>query len=197
MVTVTCPPGIGSYLRPIARLNPAAHFSTINGLKINISKFELIVFGSKQNLRTLPTIKVSCRGTCLTPSSEVRNLGLTFDQHLSWDAHVWSLSRKCCGVLIALSHLRHYLPPQTVPDIVTALVISHIRYCLAVYGNGTAKNLASVQKILNFAARVVSGRRKFNHVSDVRDAPRLARFLPTFPASVLIPSSQNHPDRRT
>ena len=30
VVTVTCPPGIGSYLRPpIARLNPAAHFSTI------------------------------------------------------------------------------------------------------------------------------------------------------------------------
>ena len=141
-----------------------------NGLKINVSKFELIVFGSKQNLRTLPTINVSCRGTCLTPSSEVRNLGLTFDQHLSWDAHVQKLSRKCCGILVALSHLRHYLPPQTIPDIVTALVISHIRYCLSVYGNGTAKNLASIQKILNFAARVISGRRKFDHVSDVRDA---------------------------
>ena len=28
----------------------------------------------------------------------------------------------------------------------------------------------SIQKILNFAARVISGRRKFDHVSDVRDA---------------------------
>ena len=67
-------------------------------------------------------------------------------------------------------HLSHFLPPQTVPDIVTALVISHIHYCLTVYGNGTAKNLASIQKILNFAARVTSDRRKYDHVSDVRDA---------------------------
>jgi len=142
----------------------------LNGLKVNVSKFELIVFGSKQNLRNLPTINVSYRDTCLTPSSEVKNLGLIFDQHLSWDAHVRALSRRCCGILIALSHLRHYLPPETLPEIVTALVISHIRYCLAVYGNGTAKNLAIIQKIMNFAARVISGKRKFDHVSDVRDA---------------------------
>lgn len=141
-----------------------------SGLKVNTAKFELIVIGSKQNLRTLPNISVSYRGTSLTPSNEVKNLGLIFDRHLSWDAHIKYLSRKCCGILVSLSHLRHFLPPQTLPDIVSALVISHIRYCLAVYGNGSAKNLASIQKILNFAARVISGRRKFDHVSDVRDA---------------------------
>ena len=140
-----------------------------NGLKVNVSKFEFIIFGSKQNLRTLPNIKISYRGTCLTPSNEVKNLGLTFDRHLSWDAHIRSLSRKCCGILVSLSHIRHFLPPQTLPDIVTALVVSHIRYCLTVYGNGTAGNLAAVQKLLNFATRVVSGRRKFDHISDVRD----------------------------
>ena len=142
----------------------------LNGLKVNVSKFELIILGSKQNLRTLPNINVNYQGTCLTPSSEVKNLGLTFDRHLSWDAHIKNLSRKCCGILVSLSHLRHFLPPETLPDIVSAMVISHIRYCLAVYGNGTAKNLASIQKIMNFAARVISGRRKFDHVSDVRGA---------------------------
>ena len=141
-----------------------------NGLKVNVSKFELIVFGSKHNLRNLPTIQINCRGTCLTPSSEVRNLGLTFDQYLSWDAHVQHLSQKCCGILVALSHIRHFLPPTALPDIVTALVVSHVRYCLTVYGSGSAGNLARIQKILNFAARVISGRRKFDHVSDVRHA---------------------------
>ena len=142
----------------------------LNGLKVNVSKFELIVFGSKQNLRNLPTINVTYRDTRLTPSHEVKNLGVIFDRHLSWDAHVRALSRRCCGILTALSHLRHFLPPETLPDIVTALVISHILYCLAVYGNGTAKNLSTIQKIMNFAARVISGKRKFDHVSDVRDA---------------------------
>ena len=37
------------------------------------------------------------------------------------------------------------------------------------YGNGTKKNMAKIQKILNFAARVIFGRRKFDHVSDLRE----------------------------
>ena len=106
----------------------------------------------------------------------------SFDQHLSWDAHVSAVSRKCCGILTGLSHLRHYLPTETLPEIVNALVISHIRYCLVVYGNGSSKNQRRIQKLLNFAARVISGKRKFDHVSDVRDslqwllAPSLSQY---------------------
>ena len=139
-----------------------------NGLKVNVSKFELLTLGSSQNLRSLPPIKISVHGTCVTSSTEVKNLGVIFDQHLSWDAHVRAVSRKCCGILIALSHLRHYLPTDTLPEIVNALVISHIRYCLVVYGNGTTKNLNLIQNILNFAARVISGKRKFDPISNVR-----------------------------
>ena len=143
-----------------------------NGLKVNVTKFELLTLGTRQNLRSLPSFTVNFRGTSLTPTTEAKNLGVLFDQHLSWDAHVSALSRKCCGILTGLSHLRHYLPPETLPEIVSALVISHIRYCLVVYGNGSAKNQRRIQKLINFAARVISGKRKFDHVSDVRDSLR-------------------------
>ena len=83
-----------------------------------------------------------------------------------------ALSRKCCGILTGLSHIRHYLPPETLPEIVNALVISHIRYCLVVYGNGSAKNQRRIQTLMNFAARVISGKRKFDHISGVRDSLR-------------------------
>ena len=140
-----------------------------NGLKVNVSKFELITFGSRQNLRSLTPIKIMYRDTCLTPSTEVKNLGVIFDQHLSRDAHVGAVSRKCCGILTALSHLSHFLPPDTLPEIVTAMAVSHIRYCLSAYGSGSASNLNAIQKLLNFATRVIAGKHKFDHVSDVRD----------------------------
>ena len=79
------------------------------------------------------------------------------------------LSRRCMGLLIGLSHVRHCLPDGVIKTIVTALVISRVQYCLTVYGNGTKKNFDRLQKILNFAARVIFGRRKFDHVSDLRD----------------------------
>jgi len=39
-----------------------------------------------------------------------------------------------------------------------------------VYGNGSANNLAVIQNIINFAARIISGKRKFEHISGVRES---------------------------
>ena len=164
----------------IARMESAlsslGNYFLYNGLKVNVTKFvllikfELLTIGSKQNLRSLPKFTIRFGDTSLAPRSEARNLGVIFDQHLDSDAHVSALSRKCCGILVGLSHIRHYLPSEILPEIVTSLVISHIRYCLGVYGSGSAGNLHRLQKLINFAARIVSGKRKFDLVSDVREA---------------------------
>ena len=73
------------------------------------------------------------------------------------------------GMLTGLSHVRHYLPDGVISTLVSALVLSQVRYCLSVYGNGSQKNLDKLQKIINFGARVIFGRRKFDHVSDLRE----------------------------
>ena len=39
----------------------------------------------------------------------VRNLGVMFDKHLTWDTHVSALVKKCNGILIGLSHVRHQI----------------------------------------------------------------------------------------
>ena len=44
-----------------------------------------------------------------------------------------------------------------------------LRYCLSVYGASNVTQRGRLQKLVRFAARVVSGRRKYDHVSDVID----------------------------
>ena len=139
-----------------------------NGLKVNADKTQVIAFGSRQSLRSLPQFVVKFGASTILPSTEVKNLGLTFDSQLSWDSHISLLSRRCCGILSGLSHVRHYLPFSAVKVLTTALVLSQVRYCISVYGNGTKQNLERVEKILNFAARVVYGRRKYDHVSNLK-----------------------------
>ena len=51
--------------------------------------------------------------------------------------------------------------------LVNALVIFQVRYCISVYGAGTKQNTSRIQKILNYAAKVIFGRKKFDHVSDL------------------------------
>ena len=112
-----------------------------HALKVNANKTQLAVFGSRQNLRSLPDIEVNFCNVVLKPQTEVRNLGVVFDSALSWESHVSELSRQCMGVLIGLSHCRHNLPDGVIKVLVTALVLSRIGYCLSVYGNGTQKKL--------------------------------------------------------
>ena len=40
-------------------------------------------------------------------------------------------------------------------------------YCISVYGSANQTSMKQVQSILNFCARVMTGRRKFDHISDV------------------------------
>ena len=130
-----------------------------------------MVFGSRQNLLNMPPVEVRFRGELLRPEPTVRNLGVIFDPCLSWDAHVAHVVRKCFGLLIGLSHIRHYLPHDVIPTIVHGLVLSHVRYCISSYGNTSDGNHKQLQRVINFCARVVAGRRKFDHISDVLSGP--------------------------
>ena len=152
-----------------ASLSSLCDWLCVHGLKLNVNKTQLIVFGSRPNLRKVPDFSVTLHDSVLQPREEVLNLGVTFDSALSWEAHVSKLSRRCTGLLIGLSHVRNSLPDGVIKILVTTLVISRINYCLTVYGNGTQKNFDRLQKILNFASRVIFGRRKFDHISGLRD----------------------------
>ena len=89
------------------------------------------------------------------------------DSCLTWEHHVKLVHDRCFGILIGLNHARHMLPKHLLPVIIDALVMSHIRYALQVYGNAGKELMKSIQKVINFAARVISGRKKFEHISNV------------------------------
>ena len=57
--------------------------------------------------------------------------------------------------------------PAGVPgSLIDSLVLSQLRYCVEVYGNGSSENLDLIQKVLNFAARIISNRQKYDHITD-------------------------------
>ena len=63
--------------------------------------------------------------------------------------------------------MSHVLPRQTLKAIVEALVMSSVlRYCLSVYGSCGVTQLSRVQKVVNFCVRVITGRRRYDRVSE-------------------------------
>ena len=138
-----------------------------NGLKVNAEKTQLILTGSRQNIKRLPPVNISFMGATVAGSPTVRNLGIVFDQSLTFSAHIDDVVRRCTGTLCGLAHSRHCLPQSCMVRLVEGLVVSLVRYCITVYGSANKTQLSRLQRILNFCARVISGRRKFDHISDV------------------------------
>lgn len=142
-----------------------------NGMKVNAAKTEFMILGTKAMLRDVSDVTIKFCNHSILASKQARNLGVVFDQNLSFQPHVDHIVRKCTGMLTALAHARHVIPASTVRYLIDALVFSTIRYCLSVYGICGRTQVHRLQKLINFAARVLTGRRKFDHVSDViRDA---------------------------
>ena len=65
-------------------------------------------------------------------SPTFRNLGVQFDKFMLGDSHVSAPTKKCNGILTSLTHIRYCIPAHLLPFLVNSLVISYVRYCLAV-----------------------------------------------------------------
>ena len=141
-----------------------------NGMKINASKTEMIMCGDRRQLARIPRqASVMFLGERLESREEVKSLGVVIDKCLTWEKHVKSVSNRCFGTLIGLANAKHVIPPEVLPRLIDSLVMSQIRYCIQVYGSAGPTVLGKIQKVLNFAARIVSRRRKYDHILDVMD----------------------------
>ena len=139
-----------------------------HGMRVNASKTELLLCGDRRQLTQISDPpQIHFMGQSLSLSQTEKNLGVIMDPGLTWDSHITHITNRCFGLLIGLMHIRHIVPPHLLPKIVNALVLSHVRYCVSVYGSANRTHILKLQKVYNFAARVISGRRKYDHISDV------------------------------
>ena len=137
-----------------------------HSMKLNAAKTQMLMLGTPAMLRDVPPVSLRFCGTLIRESREVKNLGVTIDRHLNFQCHIDVMSRKCVGILIALSHARHVIPKAQLSSVVQALVLSIVRYCISVYGSSGDVQVKRIQKLINFGARVVTGRRRYDHISD-------------------------------
>ena len=64
-----------------------------------------------------------------------------------------------------ISRVKHILRKDLLVAIINSFVFSKLYYCSSVWSNTSASNIRKLQGVQNFAARIVSGTRKFDHVS--------------------------------
>ena len=84
------------------------------------------------------------------------------------DVHVTKTVSSCMNQLVQLVELNIFWIAKTLFLLINSFVFSKLFYCSSVWGNTSKRNLHKLQLVQNFAARVVLGLKKFDHISQGR-----------------------------
>ncbi len=132
-------------------------------LQLNLAKTELLVFPATPTLQHDFTIQLG--SSTLTPSTSVRNLGVVFDDQLTFKEHIAKTARSCRFALHNIRKIRPFLTEHAAQLLVQALVISRLDYCNALLAGLPSNTIKPLQMIQNAAARLVFNEPKRAHVT--------------------------------
>lgn len=127
------------------------------GLIMNLSKTCVIKFLTPRGTARLKEGDIVIRNHQLKTVSEIKFLGVTVDNRLSFDSHVTTLKKKVVSGTAALARCRYALPPEHKLKIYFAHIESHLAYCLPLYGINYMYRIAPLHVLQKRALRLVLG----------------------------------------
>ena len=131
-------------------------WATANMLKLNDNKTELMLVTSKRtkHLHNLPT-SITIGNAQISLKQSVRKLGLTLDGHLNMNEHVSNIAGTCYFELRRLASNRRFLTSTATTTLVSAFALTRIDYCSSLLFGSTLEVTSHLQRIQNYAARVI------------------------------------------
>ena len=143
-------------------------FSDSNCLRLNTTKSNFIIIGSRQNLsklskKALPPIVLNNK--IIERKTHVKNLGVIFDEAFTWQNHVNKSISTAYFKLRQVYRHKNFLSQESKITICESYVLCHFNYCDSVYFNMAEFLKCKIQKVQNTCFRFIFGLKKYDHVS--------------------------------
>ena len=99
-----------------------------------IRKTKCMIFHYKQRYieNLIPQLKLNEQ--IIEQVTEFNFLGLTIDQHLTWNEHVQKISNKISNSLGIMYKLKRFLPQQVLRILYNSLILPHLQNCILSWG---------------------------------------------------------------
>ena len=137
-----------------------------NFLTLNAGKTKFMFFGSRPALKKLDGIVLNdlkIENEILERVKVAKNLGVSFDELLSWRKHINLNISKAVGSFINLSRFKRFLNTKSKVLLCDSIILSRFNYCDAVYQNIDICLQKKVQKIQDMCCRFIFNVKKFDH----------------------------------
>ena len=129
-------------------------------LKLNDDKTELIVFTSKYKQDLYNDLSITIGDTVVDYSSQIKDLGVIFDQVLSLRQQVPYTSNTC---RFHISRIRKYIPQDISIVLIKSLVMSRLDYSNGLLYGLPKCTVSGLQAVQNSSARIVTQERLRDH----------------------------------
>ncbi|XP_070409963.1 uncharacterized protein [Nothobranchius furzeri] len=150
-----------------ACLEDIKNWMTLNFLLLNQDKTEVLIFGPEIQKRKLLSQSPDLNGITLISENKVRNLGVIFDQDMSFKSQVKQVCRISFFHLRNIAKIRSILSKSDAEKLVHAFITSRLDYCNSLLSGSPQNLVKSLQLVQNAAARVLMRIKKRDHISPV------------------------------
>ena len=138
-----------------------------NFMKLNDDKTEYLIISSP-NMRSKITSKdLQVGGVSVSPSSSARNLGVYFDNTMKMDKHISEVCQKSYFQLRSIAAIRPLLSRKAAESLIHSLITSRLDFSNSLLAGLPAVSLNRLQAVQNAAARLLTGLRKYDHITPV------------------------------
>ena len=104
-----------------------------NNLLLNDKKTEFLICATPKQMSKLHIESIKVVMSNISPSTSVRNLGIWFDSHLTFDKHIAEVCKNAFYYLFNIRHIRKYLTRDCTEKIIHAFVTSRLDYCNSLF----------------------------------------------------------------
>ena len=101
----------------------------------------------------------------VSPSSRVRDLGVVFDQYLTFHDHIIGICKSTHFHLRGIGRIRNHLTFDATAQLIHALIISRLDFCKSILYNLPNKQIERLQRIQNQAARMLKRIPRRSHIT--------------------------------
>jgi len=127
-----------------------------NGMALNPSKSDAILFGTAQHLKTMSSLtSVKIADSAIQFSDTVKILGVTLDSNLTLESHIKAISKSCFYHIRSFRQIRPSMDRSMAMAVASALVSARLDYVNSILFGCPQKHIYRLQRVQHVLARVV------------------------------------------
>ena len=142
-------------------LHEISEWFKANKLSLNVSKTNYMLFQNRYMKAPSHNNKIILDGNRLSPSTNVKFLGMYMDENLEWTDHIKFLQNKISSSIYIINRVKNTLPLHLLKSLYYSMVYSHLSYGIMHYSLTYDYNKKKLCSLQNQCIRIINNKNSY------------------------------------